>query len=258
MPLAHSWIAILARDPRRAKSRLAPLLPPRERALLARAMLGDVLVAARAAVDGRVLVVTESDEVRELAARHGAEVLHVSARGMRAAARAAARYLAASGCPALLLLPADVPFVSARELRRVLAAARSAAVVVVPDRRRSGTNALALRPPLVFAPLFGERSFPRHIEAARSGGLRWRAFSSPALAVDIDDVRDLRYLYRWRRRAGARTARLVDQLVSSSSPNLAGEDKYVRRKGRVPFPQARGTDPPDVESETRARSAPSS
>lgn len=219
-PLAHSWIAILARDPRRAKSRLAPLLAPRERALLASAMLGDVLAAARGAAGGRVLVVTESEAVHDLATRSGTAVLRVSARGTRAAARAAARQLAASGCTSLLLLPADIPFVTARELRRVLAAARRAAVVVVPDRDHIGTNALCLRPPLVLAPLFGERSFSRHVRAARAAGVGWRTLASPGLAVDIDDPRDLRYLYRWRRRAGARTARLVAQLIAPTMASV--------------------------------------
>ena len=69
--------------------------------------------------------------------------------------------------------------------------ARSDGVFIVPDRRRSGTNALLCAPPAIVPPSFGKDSFQRHLAAARSQGLDVRIVESDVLALDIDELEDL-------------------------------------------------------------------
>jgi len=88
------------------------------------------------------------------------------------------------------------------DLRRIAAAGRSSEVVIVPDRRRSGTNALYLRPPSRITPRFGRESFAAHRRAAGTAG---RVLSIARLGLDIDTPSDLIALRRAKRRAGART-----------------------------------------------------
>lgn len=185
-------VAILARDPLRAKSRLAPDLLPPSRALLARAMFEDVLDAACGSGAGRVLVVSESAVLCALAEARGAAALMTPARGTNAAAEAARAALAA-GDHGVLILHADLPCARPADLAALL---RARGIVIVPDRRRAGTNALLLPAGSALRPRFGPGSFARHVAAARATGEPWRAAVVPRLALDIDTTADLRALRR--------------------------------------------------------------
>jgi len=204
------WLLVLASDPRRAKSRLAGGLRPTQRSALALAMLEDVLRAARAAQIAHVLVVSESAGVRAVAKAGGAGVIRTPARGAAAAARAGLRAAAARGCRHALVLPADLPLITAASIRRLVWAAARSEVVLVSDRHRHGTNALLLSPPLVLAPRFGPRSFRAHRAAA--AGLRTRVLALPAVAFDLDTLEDLRALRRRRRGIGSRTAGVLAEV----------------------------------------------
>jgi 2-phospho-L-lactate guanylyltransferase (CobY/MobA/RfbA family) len=81
--------------------------------------------------------------------------------------------------------------VSAADLRTVVAAARVHAVVVIPDTRGSGTNALGLSPPTAIVPRFGTNSRYCHEAAARERGLTTTTLLLSSLASDVDEPADL-------------------------------------------------------------------
>jgi 2-phospho-L-lactate guanylyltransferase len=194
-------IVVVARGPRRAKTRLRAALAPAKRELLVRAMLDDVLHAATAT--GRpVLVVTDARSTASRARAAGARALVVPARGTRDAAGRGLRRVERDGAGAALVIAADIPLVRAADLRRVIAAGRRSEVVIVPDRLRSGTNALYLRPPSRIAPRFGRRSFAAHRRAAGTSG---RALELARIGLDVDSPADLEALRRARRQAGTHT-----------------------------------------------------
>lgn len=180
-----TWLFVLARDPASAKTRLGPLLSQKARADLARAMLADVIAAARVVQFARRIVVTESAAVRQIA--RGLDTLDVPASGTNGAARAALR--ASDGARALLLV-ADVPLLASSDLDALLGIA--APVVIAPDRHRRGTNALELAPPSLIAPAFGRDSFRVHRERAARAKARTRVVRTPGLATDVDSPEDLR------------------------------------------------------------------
>ncbi len=208
-------VAILARDPRRGKSRLAGELAPADRALLATAMLLDVVAAARAVRGTEVIVVTSSDRLARVLRAHDVATLRDAARGMRAAARTAVAFASRRGYRSALLLPADLPLARPGDLRRLLAAERVAHVVIAPDRQRRGTNALLLRPPSALVPGFGEGSFGRHLAAARRAGRVVHVVASDGLAQDVDRPGDLRRL-RASGRAGTNTAAALATISRST------------------------------------------
>lgn len=200
-------VAILVRDPRRAKSRLAPGLGPADRARLARAMFEDVLDASAAAVGvARVIVVSDSRELRSVARSRGATAIHAPARGTTAAARVALAHLGRSDLD-VVILHADLPLATAAD---VAALARSVGIVIVPDRHGAGTNALRIPAGSTLRPRFGARSLERHRAAAREAGERWRVGGPRRLRSDVDTVADLRALRRTRGRAGRATRAFFD------------------------------------------------
>jgi 2-phospho-L-lactate guanylyltransferase len=213
--LTRIAIVVMARDPRRAKTRLRQVLTPRHRASLALAMFDDVIAAA-SRTRRPVLVVTDARSIAARARKLGARATLAPARGTRAAAAHGLRLAARDGAEAALVIAADLPLATAADLRRVIAAGRRAEVVIIPDGRGSGTNALFLRPPSRIAPLFGPRSLAAHRRAAGSTGTVLRI---ARLGVDVDMPADLLALRRSRTRAGINTRRVLDAIAGGEAPS---------------------------------------
>jgi len=176
-----------------AKSRLGETLDAEERQDLVDRLLVRTVTAALA-VDGLhdVLVVSPDREVLGRAADLGARTLRQRSRGLNAGLREAREDVVAGGATALLVLPIDLPFVSADAIRAVtdaLSALPQPAVVLVPDRHGSGTNALALRLPDVIDFAFGRASRAAHRAAAETAGASYREVDGP-LTFDLDTPDD--------------------------------------------------------------------
>ncbi|MFQ5775577.1 MAG: 2-phospho-L-lactate guanylyltransferase [Kiloniellaceae bacterium] len=192
-----TWAVVPVKRLDAAKHRLADVLAPAERRALARAMLEDVLGALGAARGlAGIAVVSADRDVICLTRKFGARVLaETGPPDLNAAVRGAARVLAAKGCAPMLVVPADVPLVTAAEIQRILAAHQGApAVTLVPARDGEGTNGLACSPPDVIAPCFGEDSLARHLEAARRRGIAPTVVRLSGLGLDVDTPADLRAL----------------------------------------------------------------
>lgn len=183
-------IVVAVRRPEQAKSRLAGALPLALRRDLVRAMLDDVLAAARAAHPGPLYVVTPDDGYLAVAARHDAALIPDAGDGFNAAVRAALASPALAAASAVLVLPADLPQLRAADVAAVLDALADDPVVLVPSAD-GGTSALGLHPPDALAPAFGPGSADAHRDAARAAGLAVRELHPASLAADIDTPRDL-------------------------------------------------------------------
>jgi 2-phospho-L-lactate guanylyltransferase len=176
-----------------AKSRLGNVLDAEERHDLV-VRLADRTIRAAVATPGieETLVVTPDDEVRELALRAGARPLRQRSRGLNDGLREAREEAVAAGADAVLVLPIDIPRVSADLLAPVveLAGSSDRLVAIVPDRHGRGTNALLLSPPDVIEFCFGGDSQDAHLGAARAAGARVEVLDGP-LTLDIDTPEDL-------------------------------------------------------------------
>ncbi|MBJ7470028.1 MAG: 2-phospho-L-lactate guanylyltransferase [Solirubrobacteraceae bacterium] len=174
-----------------AKSRLMEALDAADRQRLVLAMLADVLMnLRRCTAVQRVVVVTDDREARHRAVAEGADVVADEDSGSHSAA--ALRGIAAAAHPhdRVLLAPGDCPLVTVEDLDALLTTPQPA-VVVVPDRHGTGTNALLLDPPDAIEPSFGAGSLQRHLDVASALGVAARARVVPSLALDIDTADDL-------------------------------------------------------------------
>jgi 2-phospho-L-lactate guanylyltransferase len=170
-----------------AKGRLAPAVGPLPRRLLAIAMFEDVIAALQAVQGLEAPVVVSPDrEVWRRAEAMGCRVVEEppGAGDLNVSLAAAA---GRAGDGSLLVVAADLPLASAAGLGRVLEAAARAPVAVVPSADGGGTNVLAWRDPVTFAPSFGPGSAARHL--AVPGAVR---VDEPGLSLDVDTVEDLR------------------------------------------------------------------
>lgn len=160
-----------------AKSRLGHVLASRQRHALALRLLTRVVDACQSA--GLAVVIVSSDPMAYIAARElGAAVVDDDGCDLTGSVE---RGLAAfTNAMVVVVIAADLPYVTVDDVRALLAAALPLAIAPSSDGR---TNAIAARPPSAFVPSYGEGS------AARHGGV---VVDRPGLTLDLDTPADLR------------------------------------------------------------------
>jgi 2-phospho-L-lactate/phosphoenolpyruvate guanylyltransferase len=194
--LSRTWALVPIRGLETAKTRLGEDLDAEERVELVTNLLRRTLMATRDArrVSGTI-VVTMDPDAAGIATELRAIGLVERAPGLNAAIEAARSVAIARGATAVLVLPADLPSVSAEAIDDLVATAADAGrlgglAVAVPDRHGSGTNALLLSPPDAIDPAFGDSSRAAHAARAETAGVRWLELDGP-LALDLDTPADL-------------------------------------------------------------------
>ena len=188
------------KDLRQAKQRLAPLLNAEERFALAQAMLADTIRAVRGVRRAeKIFVVTNYIPAMQAAEANGWELLREERQiSESVSVDAASRRCAERGVTSLLRLPLDVPLVQASDIDALLAVECAApAVVIVPSRDGTGTNAILRNPPALFPSHFGSGSFAKHCGEAERAGAQIVVRRNACLEMDVDDEADLRALVRW-------------------------------------------------------------
>jgi 2-phospho-L-lactate guanylyltransferase len=176
------------------KSRLSSSLSPEERAVLTLWMLEHVLVTLRE-TDGvkRVGVVSPSPRVLSLAEEVDATALEQESHGLNNALEEGRNWAVSRDASSLLVLPADLPHLSAFDVRMLLnlLGGDERALVISPDESKEGTNALLIRPPDAMPFAFGPGSYEAHLLAARERGLEPAIYEDASLAFDLDTREDL-------------------------------------------------------------------
>ncbi len=177
----------------RAKQRLEDAVGVVEREQLAQAMAADVLDALLQVSEiASVIVVTAEPHAADAARAAGATVVDdPDEAGQSPAAILGMRAAVQGGAERVLLVPGDCPALDPAELGALLEPPSPAAVVIVPDRHGSGTNALLLTPPEVMLPSFGAGSFARHAARARAAGTSVHVARLASLELDVDTPEDL-------------------------------------------------------------------
>src|SRR4029077_20694232 len=217
------------KDLRQAKQRLAPLLNAEERFALAQAMLADTIRAVRGVRRAeKIFVVTNYIPAMQAAIANGWELLREEQQVSESVSvDAASRRCAECGVRPLLRVPLDVPLVQASDIDELLAVECAApALVIVPSRDGTGTNAILRTPPALFPSHFGSGSFAKHCGEAERAGAQIVVRRNARLEMDVDDEADLRALARedlrgtetgaWLERSG-----LMKRLTAPATLKLA-------------------------------------
>ena len=192
------------RSLRHGKTRLSPVLGDEEREALLRGIANRVVSAA---VDSdlieTILVVSPDAETLAWAAGMGPAVVAAPQPehrlGLNGAIDAGRAWALDHGASAVISLFADLPLIVADDISGLVA--RMEPVVLGPDRRGEGTNALLLRlagrgPEFTFA--FGEGSLAKHLEEARRLGLSAGLHDAPGIAFDLDTPDDWSFFRQLR------------------------------------------------------------
>jgi len=194
-------LLIPAKGSANAKQRLSSLLSASQRALLAEAMLKDVLgqvAPARGLED--IFVVTGDSRVAEIASATGAQViLESEEKGETQAVEFALSEMKKQGIGMALVVPADIPLVHSTDIEEILEHGdgqnlTSPFALLVPSHDRMGTNGLLLSPPDLIRLRFGYDSFSYHLSQVAARGLKPVILENERIGLDIDEPKDLERL----------------------------------------------------------------
>src|SRR5260370_32139731 len=203
------------KDVNNAKKRLIGVLTPEERFALAGAMLADTMRAVQGVRWAEnIFVVTNYEPVMQLAEENRWEILREEQQiSESCSVDAASRICEQRGGTGLLRLPFDVPLIQSSDIDELLKVeCHAPALVIVPSRDGTGTNAMLRTPPTLFPSHFGNGSFAKHLAEAQKADAAVLVRRNARLEMDVDDEADLRALLehdlngtetgRWLRASG--------------------------------------------------------
>lgn len=217
------WAIVPVKPLNRAKSRLADILSAEQRETLATALLLRTvrLLLPLPEVQG-VLVISRDSKALAMVRDLGAQTVQESgAPELNNALLRATQVLKLWGAESALVVPADIPLLSAEDVVSVIDLGRFAnTVVLVPDHAEQGTNLLLVSPPGIIPYAFGEDSFNRHQDHARQAGAAVVVHRSERVAIDIDTAHDLLLCAGLAKTLGEP---IIEQVAAAAS--LAGESQ---------------------------------
>ena len=197
--VGESLIVIVPMKPlAEAKHRLASVLDDSARQGLARNLYVRTLrVLRRVRGVSRVIVVSRDARVLEIARKFGAWSVWENPTGLNESCEQATRVAVANGARAVLIIPSDLARLEAKDVEELIALDSNTGptIVIVPDRRGTGTNALLVRPAGLIRYSFGEASFEQHLSRARETNAQGIIHQSDGLAFDVDLPEDLETLH---------------------------------------------------------------
>jgi len=183
---------IPAKNLEKSKTRLTPILSPRERRNLSLAMLNDVIQASRSAKSvEKTVVVSPDDSILRLAEHFGLHAIRDAEVGLNEALAQAVEWCVKCNATMSLIIPSDIPLLKSEDLDSIVALAPKKTGAVICRSLDGGTNALLCKPPGLIAPMFGPQSFEAHSSEASRLGVSCLTYDSKRVSFDIDTPEDL-------------------------------------------------------------------
>jgi len=188
------WAIMPVKPLVRAKSRLASVLTPEQRRKLSLGMMSHNLSILKEvpSITG-VLVISRDGKVLSIARELGAKTVQESGNPeLNSALLRATELLKVWGAESILILPSDLPLLSAEDVEQIVHLGRfTTSIVIAPDKDREGTNALLIHPPGLITYSYGIGSFDRHVANAQLEGAEVHIYESDRLALDLDTPEDI-------------------------------------------------------------------
>ena len=188
------WAIIPVKPLRRGKSRLAKVISADERADLNQYLLENTIHVINTVDEiENILVISRDKEALALARELGARtVQEYGTPDLNTALSRAMEVAKSYETCGILIVPADLPRINADDIREIIKHRNDPPVVVIaPDRKKEGTNALFVCPPDLIDFKFGKDSFEQHSQSAKTAGARLEICNLPSLELDLDEPEDL-------------------------------------------------------------------
>ena len=214
-----TWAILPVKPFHLGKSRLHPFLTSEEIIQLNRKLFTDTYRCLQACQEiDKILVITKDDAILKLVDEWGGVGLpENTSSSLNLAIAQAFAFIHNSGeSGPVLVIPADLPGMKPEDLRGLFALAgsdkssehndgsrsfitdlenkvripTSSFLVIVPDYNQTGTNALLMSEAELITPMFGRRSFQKHIRQALVKSINLTVWLNDAMQSDLDTLQD--------------------------------------------------------------------
>ena len=141
----------------------------------------------------KILVVSREKHALAWCETHGGvAILEDDPSTLNSAISKAQRYIFDAGGGRVLVIPSDIPLMTAKDLSNLISLADGdRQLVVVPDHSQSGTNALLMSDPGLIQPSFGSGSFRKHIRQVLEKNAELIVYLNENIQWDLDTSLEL-------------------------------------------------------------------
>lgn len=195
--MTSCWAIIPVKSLQNGKSRLSTYLSLNERKNLNNSLLVNTIKVLSANKNIDLLIVVSQDlETLDIARIMGVNYVFESGspdlnNALNQAILEAKKY----NIDKVIIIPADIPLVTNKEVDEIInLSGEPPEIVIVPDRRKEGTNVLLINPPDCIKLSYGENSFSKHIGLAKDNKTGCKIYESNCLGLDLDIEDDFNML----------------------------------------------------------------
>lgn len=190
------WAIVPVKPLNFGKSRLAEALSDEERLSLNTLLYKNTLnVLKQVNLISNILVVSRDSDVLAYARDFGVRTVQENGvPELNDALRRASIFSQMFGASSVLIVPADLPLLGVDDIKLVINHAQEVPYgVIVPDRRREGTNTILISPPDLIPFSFGKDSFKTHCRLFKEAGANLSIVNCESIELDLDMPDDLIY-----------------------------------------------------------------
>ncbi len=191
------WVVIPIKPLRMGKSRLSSVLSDSDRENLNKALLSKIIQCTQEIPEISETVIISCDPAalslsRELGIR---TIRESKCTNLNNALRKATKALKSFHVDQLLILPADLPYITPNDISSIVKKISSPPEIIIsPDQNKNGTNALLINPVGIIDYDFGDWSFKKHIEQAERKKIHVEIYNNDNIAFDLDTPIEIEHL----------------------------------------------------------------
>ena len=177
-----------------AKSRLSTILTLQQRKNLAFFLLNTTIKTLKESrLITEIIVVSSDKTIEKFSFENSLKFIKDSDDGINNAVILADRYCINNDINANIVIPHDLPFISANEIDQIcnISEKYPKCIIICPSKRFDGTNILFRKPPNVIRTFYDDNSYINHLKEAQKLHIPIESLDLDNLMFDIDTKEDL-------------------------------------------------------------------
>lgn len=181
-----------------AKSRLSNILTAQQRKNLAMYLLdATIKEIKKSCIISEIIIVSNDKAVKNYSCLNNLKYIKDSEEGVNKAVILADNYCIDNGINANIVIPHDLPFISAKEIDKICTRSNKyhKCIIICPSKRFDGTNILFRKPPDVIKTHYDDNSYMNHLKEAYKFKIPIESLDIVKLRFDLDTKEDLLELF---------------------------------------------------------------
>jgi|RhiMethySRZTD1v2_1073278.scaffolds.fasta_scaffold105343_2 2-phospho-L-lactate/phosphoenolpyruvate guanylyltransferase len=181
-----------------AKSRLSNILTAQQRKNLAMYLLdATIKELKKSSFISEIIIVSNDKALKQYSCINNLKFIKDSDEGVNQAVILADKYCIDKGINANIVIPQDLPFISAKEIDKICTISNKyhKCIIICPSKRFDGTNVLFRKPPDVIKTHYDNNSYMNHLKEAYKFKIPVESLDIVKLRFDLDTKEDLLELF---------------------------------------------------------------